>query len=419
MYSSRPSPEKGKTTAPLVLHVDMDAFFASVEIRSDPRLQGMPVVVGGGPVPRGVVTAASYPSRRFGIRSGMPMAKALALCPELIALPVNPAKVVHESLAVLRELEAFSREVDPASIDEAYVHFEPVPRSEWAGRAAALATQIQIRVHQARGLTCSIGAGVNRLQAKMASARRKPFGITVVPPGSFVREFGRTPVSAVPGIGERTTERLGRLGVLTLSDMASAPRERLASAFGPRYAAVLHDLARGWDHRVAHFQPQTDGPKSASHEMTFGRDVADPGYLQAAVSVLADRVGRRLRRGGLCATVVGVRYTVGRDKRGRQRKLQHPTDRGPDLAAAAWPLLCSVRGEQALRLVGVAAMDLIPAPAQTDLFRRDRRLGRLIQVGDRLRDRFGEHALVPARSCAAGAARGRNRLRGWHAPEND
>ncbi|MCH8026149.1 MAG: DNA polymerase IV, partial [Chloroflexi bacterium] len=185
-----------------ILHVDMDAFFASVEMRSDPRLQGLPLAVGGGPHGRGVVTTASYPARVYGIRSGMAMVHARRLCPQLLVIPVDPARYIFESLRVLSVLERMSPLVEPASIDEAYIQIPGVAANRWSQTGKEAAERVLKDVRRRCGLPCSVGVGVNKVQAKMATPLGKPEGVSVLSPGTFLSVFGHRPVSVIPGIGD-------------------------------------------------------------------------------------------------------------------------------------------------------------------------------------------------------------------------
>jgi DNA polymerase-4 len=387
--------KEGIPVRPLILHVDMDAFFASVETRSDPRLAARPLAVEGGPGPRGVVTTASYPAREFGVRSGMSMAEALRLCPGLLVLPVDPPKYIHESLAVLAVLDRFSPRVEPASIDEAYLELPPVPESQWERRAAGVAEAIRGAVSRERGLSCSVGAAANKLGAKMVSALAKPGGVRAVPPEKFLVVFGEKPVSVIPGVGPRTTEELAKLGIATVGDLSHARPERLRPVFG-RWSAMLPGQASGEGAETVIAAGEEAPPKSAGHETTFARDVADAVYLRATIWLLADRVARRLRLYGLAAGVAAVRFKVGVKRYSRQRSLAEATAEASVLAHHAWVLLESARRGRALRLVGVAGMALTAAGTDEPLLPEDRRRRERVRVSDRLRDRFGEGAILPA-----------------------
>ena len=384
---------KGKPVPVLVLHVDMDAFFVAVEMRADPRLAGRAVAVGGGPGGRGVVTSASYPARAFGVRSGMSMAQALRLCPHLLALPVDPPKYVSASLEVLAVLDGISPCVEAASIDEAYVELPASGR--WVERAWAEGDAVRRRVLARCGLSCSVGAGVNKLQAKMATAKAKPGGVHVVPPGAFLTEFGASPVSTIPGIGPRTTEILAGLGIRTVDDLARMEPGAGEGGLG-RWGSMLRGQARGLDSRPVLGAGNEPLPRSAGHETTFARDVGDPAELRATLWFLADRVARRLRIHGLSARGVAVRFKVGKNRYSRQERFPLPTAEARRLAAAAWRLLEGSRRNRALRLVGVAGFDLVRDRPASPLFPGDVKTFRLQETGDRLRDRYGERAVLPA-----------------------
>jgi nucleotidyltransferase/DNA polymerase involved in DNA repair len=379
----------------LVLHVDMDAFFASVEVRSDPRLAGKPLVVGGGPGKRGVVTTASYPAREFGVRSGMPLVEALRRCPDLLVLPVDPRKVIHESLTVLAVLDRISSRVEAASIDEAYLSLPAVGGGAWEARAREVGEAVRREIRRARGLPCSVGAAVNKLQAKMTTRLAKPDGLAVLPPDRFGSVFFSQPASTIPGVGPRAGLALEGLGIRTVGDLAGADPAALRACFG-RWGELLRGHARGEDPRAVVASGEEPDPKSAGHETTFALDVDDPGTLRAAVWMLADRVGRRLRSGGYAAGTVAVRFKVGRDRMSRQKALAVPTDLTATLALTAWRLLEGARGGRALRLVGVAGCSLVRPPRDESLFPEDRRARGLVAAGDRIRDRFGEKAILPA-----------------------
>jgi DNA polymerase-4 len=380
---------------PLVLHVDMDAFFASVEVRSDPRLTGLPLAVGGGPGKRGVVTTASYPARVFGVHSGMSMAEALRLCPHLFVLPVDPPKYVHESLEVLAVLDRFSPRVEPASIDEAYLSFPPVLEDAWEEAAVGIGAAIRRTILSERGLSCTVGAAANKLQAKMASSLAKPGGVRAVSPRCFLEVFGEKHVSEIPGVGPKTGEFLARLKILTVRDLAETDPGNLREGFG-RWAAQLNASARGEDSREVLAAGEEPPAKSAGHETTFAEDVAAAPFLRATTWLLADRVARRLRRHRFLARTVAVRFKVKQQRFSRQRSLDEPTDDARVLALMAWDLLESARRGRALRLLGVAGMGLTSGEEAPRFLIEDRRRRDLIRAGDRIRNRFGERLLLPA-----------------------
>ena len=385
---------------PLFLHVDMDAFFASVEVRSDPRLRGLPLAVGGGPHDRGVVTTASYPARVYGIRSGMAMVTAKRLCPQLMMLPVDPAKYIFESLRMLSVLERCSPLVEAVSIDEAYIQMPGVPVDRWTRSGKEAAERVQKEVRLRCSLPCSVGVGVNKLQAKMATPLGKPEGVSVLSPGTFLSVFGHRPVSVIPGIGEKTTTQLRKMGIYTVSQLSSTPASSLSPVFGRR-SELLRDVAHGCDETALVTSSHDPAPKSAGHEITFSRDTASPRVLRATLWLLSDRVARRLRIGNRSAGTVAVRYKIGMRRFSRQRKLVSPTRDPRDLALIGWNLLEGARKGRALRLLGVAGMGLVSAAPEPWLFPGDSARQQVIRVTDRIRDRFGENAVCVAETFLA------------------
>ena len=379
---------------PMVFHVDMDAFFASVEMRSYPYLKHKPLVIGGGPGKRGVVTTASYPARKFGIRSGMAMAEALSRCPQLIVMPVNGSKYIHESLNVLSILDRFCPRVQPASIDEAYLEMDPCPEDEWMHRAHQIADEIRAVVSDERGITCTVGVGTNTLQAKMTSSLHKPNGTSVVDESLFKTIFYPKPVENIPGVGPKTTLALNRLGVNTVGQLASCSVDKLKKIFGSS-ASGLQANALGNTQRLVTTSEEESAAKSAGHETTFGLDQSNPEFIRATLLLLSDRVARRLRRSRVLARVVCVRFKIKKQRFSRQRTLAEPTDQAPVLARHCWDLLEKSRRGKPLRLVGVAGMKLSEGSGQAPCFAVERRNQTCINIGDALRDRFGENALLP------------------------
>jgi DNA polymerase-4 len=263
-----------------VAHLDMDAFYVSVELRRRPELRGRPVIVAG-TGPRSVVTTASYEARRFGVGSAMPAARARRLCPQGLFLPPDFACYREASREVMTNVRAAADVVEVVGLDEAYLDLSGLPAPHAAMRGLAA------RIEQTTGLGCSIGIGPNKLVAKVASDAEKPRGFVVLSREQARERFGPAPCGLVPGIGPKTVERLGRLGIETLAALAAAPLERLASHFGPRWAAELQQRARFEDS-----SPVTEERKvvSESRELTFDEDVRDPERLEAILGQLVERL---------------------------------------------------------------------------------------------------------------------------------
>jgi DNA polymerase-4 len=283
-----------------ILHVDMDAFFASVEIRRDPALRGRPVVVGGGV--RGVVAAASYEARRYGIRSAMPMSQAVRLCRDLVVIPPDRAAYAAASASVMGMLRDVTPLVEPLSLDEAFLDVAGALRLH--GRPAQIARALRARVAGELGLTCSVGVASTKFVAKLASARCKPDGLLVVPVAAVLDFLHPLPVTVLWGVGARTAEAVHRLGVRTVADLADTPLDTLQRAVGAASAAHLHDLAHGIDERSV--EPH-DVEKSISAEHTTEVDLVEDTEVHAQLVELADEVGRRVRSRGLAARTVGIK----------------------------------------------------------------------------------------------------------------
>jgi DNA polymerase-4 len=283
-----------------VLHVDMDAFFASVEIRRAPELRGKPVAVGGGV--RGVVAAASYEARRYGIRSAMPMSQALRLCRDLVVLPPDRAAYSEASARVMAILRDVTPLVEPLSLDEAFLDVAGARRLQ--GRPAAIAESIRERIAHELGLTCSVGVAPTKFVAKLASARCKPDGMLVVAQDRVLDFLHPLPVTVLWGVGARTAEPLHRLGIRTVADLAQTPVDTLRRAVGAAVAAHLHDLAHGIDPRTV---APSDAEKSISADHTTETDLIDAGQVHLELLRLSGEVGRRVRERGYAARTIGIK----------------------------------------------------------------------------------------------------------------
>ena len=288
---------------PTILHVDLDAFFAAVEQRDRPELRGRPVVVGGagGSDARGVVSAASYEARRFGIHSAMPLRTAAALCPDAVFLPVDGARYVAASGEVMAILARFTPRVEPISIDEAFLD---VAGSEALfGPPEAIAHAIKAAVRSEVGLTASVGVASTKLVAKIASDLQKPDGLVVVRAGAEATFLAPLPIRRLWGIGEKTRLALADFGVRTIGDLATIPPDALRRRFG-EHGARLAERARGID--PSPVEPSQDA-KSVSHEHTFDVDTSDREVIERTLLGLSEGVAARLRAAGLRAGVVAVK----------------------------------------------------------------------------------------------------------------
>ena len=372
----------------IVLHADMDAFYASVEQNDDPSLKGKPVVVGG-TGKRGVVSAASYEARTFGVRSAMPIMEARRLCPDGVYLAPRFSRYQEISNEVMRVFGDFSPKVEPLSLDEAFLEMTGAERV--FGPPEEMAHKLKNAVCEATGgLTVSVGAASTKFVAKVASDQNKPDGVTVVPPGEVFGFLHPLSVSRLWGAGPRTQKKLQEMGLNQIGDVAKCSEELLRASFGS-LGTHLHRLANGVDPRDV--APPRER-KSVGAEYTLEKDVKGAEAIKPHLRRAADEVGRRLREKGLLAYGVRVKLKTKSFKLyTRQTALMDPTDISCDLFEAGVELLSQFNLKSPMRLIGLAAFDLIEAhaPVQQDLFKKSERLEkrRLDQTLDTLREKFG------------------------------
>ncbi|MGC4805778.1 DNA polymerase IV [Micromonospora sp. DT233] len=377
-----------------ILHVDMDAFFASVEVRARPELRGRAVVVGG-VGPRGVVSSASYEARRYGVRSAMPTARARALCPHAVFLPPDFAQYTAASRAVMRIFRDITPLVEPLSLDEAFLDVAGARRL--FGSPATIARRIRARVEREQGLTCSVGVGPSKFVAKVGSTRAKPDGLLVVPADRVLDFLHPLPVSALWGVGERSAEALSRLGLRTIGDLAEAPFGLLRRAVGEAAAAHLHELASGRDARRV--SPE-HVEKSIGAETTFDVDVADPLEIRRSLLALAEKVGVRLRQAGQVGRTVSIKVRMADFRTvNRSRTLDVPTDTAREIFDTAWALYTALNPAELIRLVGVRLEGLVPAgesPQQLTLGAPEHGWREVEAAADAAAARFGRSVIGPA-----------------------
>jgi DNA polymerase-4 len=338
----------GDDTGCTMLHVDMDAFFASVEIKRRPELRGRPVVVGGGQ--RGVVAAASYEARKYGVRSAMSMTQALRRCPNAVVLPPDRAAYSAASAEVMAVLRDITPLVEPLSLDEAFLDVAGAVRLH--GRPGLIAATIRSRVAERLGLTCSVGVAPTKFVAKLASARCKPDGMLVVPAVRVLEFLHPLPVTALWGVGERTAESLHRLGIRTVGDLAATPTDALRRAVGTASAEHLSALAQGIDPRAV--EPD-EVEKSISADRTLDEDLTDESDVRRELLRLAEEVGSRVRARRFAARTVGIKIRFA-DFRTvtRVRTLPGWTDGTSEIYETALELYRSLRLDRPrIRLVGV------------------------------------------------------------------
>ena len=380
------------------MHVDLDAFYASVEQLRRPELRGRPVIVGGAGVDgeRGVVAAASYEARPFGVRSAMPLSRARRLCASAVFVPCDFAAYREASKAVFNILDRYSPTIEPIALDEAYL--DCTGQEALMGAPDKVALRLRDEVKAACGLDLSIGVASCKLVAKVASELRKPRGLVIVRPGEEAAFLAPLPLAKLPGCGPATVARLERLSVRTIGDLAALPDPLLGELFG-QYGRVLGAHARGID--PSPVTPPGD-PKSISREITFDRDQVNVAKVRETALGLLQDVGQSLRAHGLSArtVVLKIRYQPF-DTQSRQATLAFPTDRDDQLADAFRRLLESqIDRSRPIRLIGAGVSNLEASATQLDLLEdRSSRRVRLDQQLDGLRERYGEHVI--ARGMAA------------------
>ena len=370
-----------------ILHVDMDAFFVSVELLERPELRGKPVIVGGQPNQRGVVTAASYEARKFGVHSAMPLRTAGRLCPHAVYLDGHHAKYSEWSDRVAAILAKFSPIVEMVSIDEAYLDLSGTERLH--GPPLAATDKLLRTITRTTGLPCSGGLAATRLVAKVASDQAKPRGLLWVAPGSEARFLAPLSVRKIPGIGEVTERALRALGIETVEQLAAQPLEKLEKIFG-QWGTALYRKARGGDSYEFVIDAE---PKSISQNHTFGEDTDDTAALSAMLSHLSQKACKRLREAGLATRTLTltIRYT-GFDTYTRSKTLSEPTQLDADIFNVFQTLFREHRDHRRrIRLLGVSLSGLAHGAEQLDLLSAERRakLEKLTRATDHLRDRFG------------------------------
>lgn len=386
-------PDSDDSASP-ILHVDMDAFFAAVEVRRRPELRGRPMIVGG-IGPRGVVSSASYEARRYGVRSAMPTSQARARCPHAVYLAPDFTAYTEASRAVMQIFRDVTPLVEPLSLDEAFLDVAGARRL--FGSPATIARLIRRRVADEQGLTCSVGVAPSKFVAKLGSTRAKPDGLLVVPPGQVLDFLHPLPVDALWGVGERAAETLRRLGLATVGDLAEAPPGMLRRAVGAAAAAHLHELAWGRDPRRV--SPE-HVDKSIGAEVTFDADVADPLEIRRALLALSGKVGVRLRGSGQVGRTVTLKVRLADFRTvNRSRTLGVATDTAREMFDTVWALYTTLDPGERIRLVGVRVEGLAPAqgaPRQLTLGAPERGWREAEAAADAAAARFGRSVIGPA-----------------------
>lgn len=370
-----------------ILHVDMDSFFVSVELLERPELRGKPVVVGGRPDQRGVVSSASYEARKYGIHSAMPLRTAGRLCPHATFIDGHHEKYSEWSDRVASILAKFSPIVEMTSIDEAYLDLGGTERLH--GPPLAAADKVLRSITQSTALPCSGGLATTRLVAKVASDQAKPRGLVWVAPGMEARFLAPLPIRKIPGIGEVTERALRALGIENVEELAAHRQEQLEKIFG-QWGTALYRKARGGDSYEFLIDAE---PKSISHNHTFAEDTNEVAAMESLLSHLSQKASKRLREAGLSSRTLTltIRY-AGFQTYTRSHTVREPVRLDADIFAIFLELFREHRDpERKVRLLGVALSGLFHGAEQLDLLEADRRekLERLTKAADRLRDKFG------------------------------
>jgi DNA polymerase-4 len=376
-----------------ILHVDMDAFYASVELRTRPELREQPVVVAGGGQ-RGVILAANYPARTFGVRSAMPASRARRLCPQAVFLPPNPGKYAEVSRAVMAAFRELTPLVEPLSLDEAFLDVSGALRRLRLS-PAEIGAALRERVRTEHDLTCSVGVAPTKFVAKLASGLAKPDGMVVVPRGEVLNFLHPLPVSALWGVGERTAERLLAVGLERIADVAATPLPRLRRTIGVAAAEHLHALAGGHDDRGVH--PEV-AEKSIGAEETFEVDQGDRGVVKRELLRLAERTAAGLRKRSLRGRTVSIKVRFGDFTTiTRSRTLPVATDVTQEIFRTACQLLDEQTPPGAIRLIGVRVEQLgEDGGEQLALDAPERGWREADAAADQARGRFGHAAVRPA-----------------------
>ncbi|MGH9431973.1 MAG: DNA polymerase IV [Terriglobia bacterium] len=387
-----------------ILHVDMDAFYVSVEELEDPSLIGKAVIVGGDPNARGVVASASYEARKFGVRSAMPLQQAKRRCAHAIFIRGHYEKYGEYSRRIHQIFSSFTPLVEMVSVDEAYLDLTGCERLH--GPMLRAADTLIRTVKQATGLRCSVGASTSHIVSKIASDQAKPHGLLCIFPGCESRFLAPLPVRRMPGVGKVSEPKLQALGIKTIGDVQRQDPEQLRRHFG-KFGEWLHRKALGQDIEAYAWHEEA---RSISHETTFAVDVTDLETIQQTLSELSQRLGHRLRQHGYRARTISLKLRYASFQTiSREHTIPQATHLDHEIYQAALNLfLATYDRRQKVRLLGVRASNLAAAVRQASLLdqEREHKMGRALETADQLRDRFGFDAVRLARSLQKGKERG-------------
>ena len=384
-----------KTWAKAILHLDIDAFYPSVEVLDNPELKGKAVIVGG-PRKRGVVSSASYEARKFGVHSAQPMATAMRLCPKGVFLPVRIARYKEVSRQVFKIFHLFTPLVEPVSIDEAFL--DATGSTRLFGQPEEMAATIKRVVREETGLTISAGLAPSKFVAKIASDLDKPDGLTVALPEQVQAFLGPLPIVKMWGVGKRTQGRLHRLGIRTIGDLIRFPADVLEKQFG-KHGTKMHQLALAIDERAV--IPRSEA-KSVGHEETFSQDILEPETARKEILSLAEKVARRMRREGVSGRTITLKVKYNDFVQiTRSKTLPKFIDDGFQIYSTACSLLEKTKvGKKPIRLLGVSLsqLSLLETERQLTIFNQEessQKRKRLNTAIDSLHEKHGDKSIRP------------------------
>jgi DNA polymerase-4 len=382
-----------KSAIRTILHIDMNAFFASVEQRADPKLRGRPMAVGGSSN-RGIILSPSYEARAFGVKTGMQYHEARKLCPDIVLVPASPGKYSSACKQLITIWERFTPLVELFSIDEAFL--DVTGCESLMGDPVQIAVRLKNEIWEIMGLTCSVGIARNKLLAKLGSDMLKPDGIVLISHGDEQEVLEDLPVKDLCGIGPNLTRQLAAMGIHTCGELGRAPLAKLTARFGV-LGERLRDMGQGIDDDpvVSRGEQDEEESKSVGHSMTLDRDCGDLDMIQRHLLQLCEKVGRRLRRGGYAGHTVSLtlRYADFHTF-SRQQRLPRSVEHGLDIFASASAILARISLDQPIRLVGVSVSGLEKQMSQVPLFTDERKRKFTSEAMDDINDRYGDFTVT-------------------------
>ncbi len=376
----------------IILHLDMNAYFASVEQQANPELRGKPIAVIGSNG-RTVITTASYEARKFGVKTGMAIWEAKRQCPQIILVVGDNRKYTHTSTQIFKMMLDYTPLVEVFSIDEAFL--DVTHSLKIFGNPERIVHLLKAQIMESFGLTCSVGIGPNKLLAKLASDMKKPDGLTIIRPDEVSQIINPLPIKDLCGIGSQMEKKLNLLGIKTIGDLGKFPVDILKRKFGIN-GLHLHDMGLGIDHSPVVPASDQDRVKSVGHSMTLKQDISRRQDILKYLLQLSEMVGRRARRYGVSGKTVHlyVRYADFYSSFGKQQTLGNPINQSGDIYKAAVDILDTVELQQPVRLLGIRLTNLRHQVAQLPLFPQERRKSLMVTAMDAVNNRFGDFTVT-------------------------